>query len=153
MATLRRIIEQVGDTCMILLGLAVFVVALWVILSFFSGCAAPGARQGTAEVDVSPIVEAVAELQATVEAEASATAALMADQSRRVVESVQANRDARIDQSTSDRWLNRGLMAGLVGIAVLVIVRYTYPAGKRRWLLTQQNGCAEPPNSVARSPP
>jgi len=121
-----RVVEIVGDLVMLVASFVLFAAAFWGVLTMCgaAGCVAPGARQGTAEVDVSPIVEAVAELQATVELEATATAAVVADQSRRTVDAVRAKRDSYVDQSTADRWVNRA-MAIALGLAVL-----TYPVGK-----------------------
>ena len=122
----RCIIEGIGNAIVIVVSFAVFAMAFWLALTLCAatGCAAPGARQGTAEVDVSPIVDvapivnALADLQTTVEAEATATAALVADQSRRTVEAVQANRDSYVDQSTADPWVARLLIVAIASYPV-----------------------------------
>ncbi|RLC76948.1 MAG: hypothetical protein DRJ03_27690 [Chloroflexi bacterium] len=96
-----------------------------------AGCAAPGARQGTSELQVAvePVVEAVTDLKADIEATVDTVIAASADQSDRIVREVQAGQDLTIDQSTADKWLARLLAGGLV----LVLV--TYPVGKLIWLM------------------
>lgn len=130
--TLRRLVTL---PLAILLG---FCVAITLCYNF--GCAAPGARQGTAEVEVAPEVALVAQAAADVRA----AAAVVADQSTRMVEAVQAGGDAKIDQSTADKWVNRALALGLV------LTLLTYPVGKIIWLIV---GAGLRATGRARSPP
>jgi hypothetical protein len=107
--------------------------------SLVGGCASDQARQGTAEVYADVQAAAMAEVQAEVSAirsavveiktEVQAVKVTVCDESKRITDTTQNAVVAvsRVDNSTSDKWVNRGLLA-MVGVL-------SYVVGKMLWIM------------------
>lgn len=100
--------RDVGNAVAVLLALVILVgCGLFLVL----GCNARG-RQGTAEIDL--------------EAELALLKTSFDDLSQRQAASSQRGlvNTNKIDQSSSDKWVNRALAIGLVGVALLGLLNY-----------------------------
>lgn len=120
------------------------------------GCAAPGAVDLNSTIlsktDLDAVTEAIIMMDADVKAVGVDLSTAIDQTSKTTQEAVAAV--SITDQSSSDKWVNRGMMIGVVGLAVLIVVFTSYPVGKRRWL---KNGIVGPPHGSGsgngRDPP
>ena len=109
------------------------------------GCVAPGAVDVLTRTDLDAVAEAIITMDADIKAVGVDLSEKVEETSNVTQKSVLAI--SNIDQSTSDDWVNRGLVIGLVTIAVLVVVFLAYPIGKKRWLRNGREDTPELPSS------
>jgi hypothetical protein len=98
--------------------------ASFAALAIICGCASGQSRQGTVEVTSDATIATVADVRA----EAAAIKLVVSDESKRITETTQKAVVAvsRVDNSTSDKWVNRTLAIGAV---------LSYVIGKAGWLI------------------